>query len=239
MHRNIVMASALLLILAVLIVRERWLGRNLTLSTRPDTPMSGTLPEYSGSSKAVAPPVKKMDNSARGQMYDEHVTVTPFDPAGGIHLKYGRIYTSRDQQLAAFERLTGFTLPPDFLEMIGEYCEGGFDGHYRVYFKDGVEVQWHHLLLMKEADESDTHGHDTVALLRTTPKLFNDAAGLALFPFVEGYVARGSTMDKGYLAFDIRRQCAIAFVSQSGSAPIYIAESFREMMLASCFVFYG
>ena len=141
-------------------------------------------------------------------MYDEDFTVTPYDPARGLLFKHGRLYADRNKQVAAFERVTGYKLPRDFLEMIGEYCEGGFDGYYRVYFKNGVEIQWHHLLLMKLADAIDeSHqdamakliaarpelaeladrfqavGHDGLKLIRAKPALFGKPGGIRLFPF--------------------------------------------------------
>lgn len=198
-------------------------------------------------------------------MYDEDFTITPFDPAAGIWFKYGRVYLERDSQIAAFEDAIGFNLPSDFLEMIGEYCEGGFDGHYRVYFKDGVEIQWHHLLLIKLADEVDvgqqemlakmfgakpelaafanqfaTVGHDSLKLIRAKPKLFGKPGDIRRFPFGEAHEFRSpEEMSRGYLAFDPSHNNTVVFVPEVGGKEREIAGSFREMMLGSSFAFYG
>jgi hypothetical protein len=198
-------------------------------------------------------------------LYDEDFTITPFDPKGGIWFKHGRIYSDRDAQIAEFEDAIGLKLPHDFLEIIGEYCEGGFDGHYRVYFKGGVEIQWHHLLLIKLADEVDvdqqemlanlfgakpelaafanqfaTVGRNSLKLIRAKPKLFGKPGGLRRFPFGEAYESRSpDEMTKGYLAFDATRDNLVVFVPEAGGEEREIARSFREMMLGSSFVFYG
>lgn len=197
-------------------------------------------------------------------MYDEDFTITPFDPTAGIWFKHGRLYTERDAQIAAFEKATGFKLPLDFLEMIGEYCEGGFDGHYRVYFKDNVEIQWHHLLLMKLADECDvsmqdelaklmgakpelaelagrfqTVGYDSLKLISAKPQLFGKPGNMSLFPFGEASEFHPpDDTTQGYLAFDVGHDNSIVFVAKDGKRR-EIAGSFREMMLGSSFVFYG
>ncbi|HEY7117438.1 MAG TPA: hypothetical protein VH475_12695 [Tepidisphaeraceae bacterium] len=173
-------------------------------------------------------------------MYDEDFTITPFDPGAGIKFKYGRIYTDRDRQITEFQNATGYLLPSDFLEMIGEWCEGGFDGHYRVYFKDGVEVQWHHLLLMKLADEHDMAGHDALKLIRAQPKLFGHPPDLRLFPFGEACEFRSPVeMTKGYLAFNASQGNGVVFVAEGSGRQRDIADSFRAMLLGSDFVFYG
>jgi hypothetical protein len=201
----------------------------------------------------------------RSTLSDEDFAITPFDPKAGIWFKHGRVYSDRDSQIAEFEDAIGFKLPNDFLEMIGEYCEGGFDGHYRVYFRNGVEVQWHHLLLIKLADEVDveqqemlakllaakpelaafanhyaTVGHDSLKLIRAKPELFGTPGGIRRFPFGEAYETDSSKeMTKGYLAFDAKRDNMVVFMPETGGEEKEIARSFREMMLGSSFVFYG
>jgi len=167
-------------------------------------------------------------------------TITPFDPDSGIWFKYGRVYQDRDNQIAEFERETKFKLPPDFLNLIGEYCEGGFDGWYRGHFKDNVEVLWRHLLLMKHPDDVDPEEHDTIRLLCEKPMLFYCNEILSLFPFGEAYAhfTRDQSSD-GYLAFDVSRANAVVYVSEEHDQKIDIAKSFRDMMLDSQFVFYG
>lgn len=64
--------------------------------------------------------------------YDD-CSIKPFDPEAGLRFKVGHIYAKRDEEIAAFEMEVGTKLPSDFLEMIGEYCEGSPDGAYRVY----------------------------------------------------------------------------------------------------------
>lgn len=172
-------------------------------------------------------------------MQYEDFTLTPFDPARGILFKYGRMFRDRDRQVEEFERAIGAELPADFLELIGEYCEGGFDGFYRVYFQDGVEVGWTHLLLMKHPDEHDSRKHDTLQLLRVKAKVFFDEQGLAFLPFGEACIPSDVTRNEGYLAFDVRNAGAVVYVPESGGPRIVVATSFREMMVRSQFVFFG
>lgn len=173
-------------------------------------------------------------------MHDEDFTITPFDPTTGIWFKCGRVYMDRDRQIAEFEEATGYALPSDFAEMIREYCEGGFDGHYRVYLKDGLEIQWHHLLLMKLADEHDMYDHDTLHLIREKPEVFGKPGAVRMFPFGEAYEFRSpDDMTKGYLAFDASRDNAVVFVPEGDGKQTALAGSFREMMVDSSFVFYG
>jgi hypothetical protein len=173
-------------------------------------------------------------------LYDEEFTITPFDPNAGICFKYGRVYTDRNRQIADFEKATGYRLPSDFLEMVREYCEGGFDGYYRVYFQNGVEIQWHHLLLMKLADDHDTFGHDALKLIRARPELFGKPGEIRMFPFGEACKLQSPNhLTKGHMAFDASHDNRVMFVPESGGKGTGIAGSFREMMLGSSFVFYG
>jgi hypothetical protein len=65
--------------------------------------------------------------------YGEDVSITPFDATAGIAFKHGRLYSDRARQVSEFEKTTGFEIPQDFLEMLGEYCEGGFDGRSKYF----------------------------------------------------------------------------------------------------------
>ncbi len=165
---------------------------------------------------------------------EDFLVITPFNPDDGIWFKSGGIYLDRDRQITAFEKVIGCQLPEDFLEMIDEYCVGIFDGYYRVYLVNDVEVQWHGLLLMRLADGYEAYPQDVLRLIHATPDLFGNLGNLNLFPFGEAYVLSGTDdMVHGYLTFDLRRQDEIVFISKNGEMRIDVAPSFRQMMLGS------
>jgi len=175
-----------------------------------------------------------------GSYGDEEPGGTPFDPSRGILFKYGRSWRNRAADIAAVERATSFKLPLDFLDLIGRWCEGGFDGHYRVYSKGRLEVWWTHLLQIKITDDIDERHLHAIELLHAKSALFSDAGGLVCFPFGEACALTWpNRMTKGYLAFDVRKRRRVVFIAEVGGPPIRIAATFRDMMLKSHFVFYG
>ena len=145
--------------------------------------------------------------------------------------------------------------------MIGEWCEGGFDGHYLAYQRAEIEVQWDHLLLMRQATQHDAvdevaleriraqsqlfanlpvPDHDTLRLIRDKPHLFGTLGKLKLLPFGEASLQRSPRdLKRGYLAFDPSMQYEVVFIADAGDKPIRVADSFRQMMLGARFVFYG
>lgn len=167
----------------------------------------------------------------------------PFNPEEGVLFRFGRIFLERIHQINAFQEAINYQLPKDFLEMVREYCEGGFDGYYSVHFENELEVMWVHLLLIKLADEHDGFEHDALRLIHEKPNLFGNIGSLKLFPFGEVWIVdRSTTYDdagSGYLAFDLEQSDAVVCLSETGDIRIDIATSFRQMMLNSNFVFMG
>ena len=169
--------------------------------------------------------------------FPDEFAITPFDPAIGIRFKCGRIYRDREREIEKLEEVSGFKLPADFVEMIGDHCEGSFGGHYRVHLADDVEVWWTHLLFMKVATGNDEFfGYDTIALLRSVPELFLNAKGLVFFPFGKACAVRANRMANGFLVFEVKHGNSVAFVPYGRGKRIRIADSFRGMMHASHFV---
>ncbi len=166
----------------------------------------------------------------------------PFDPEEGLLFRIGRIFGDRIHQINAFKEAVDYQLPTNFLEMLGEYCEGGFDGYYSVHYENDVEVMLVHLLLIKLADEHDRPEHDVIRLIHEKPNLFGTIGSLKLFPFGEAWIVdRATDYDDarvGYLTFDVEQDNAVVCLSESGDIRINIATSFRQMMLDSKFVFF-
>jgi hypothetical protein len=97
--------------------------------------------------------------TAKDTAMDQDYELIPFDPSQGIAFKYGTNFSNAAQEIAAFEKHHGIKLPADFVRMIGSWCEGGFDGSYRVATGDFGRVVWWSMLLMKLPDESEVAGH--------------------------------------------------------------------------------
>ena len=159
---------------------------------------------------------------------------------GRVWFKYGRLYADRARQVEALERVVGFRMPANFLELLGNFCEGGFDGYYRVYRDEREDVIWRHLLVMKVADEVDGPQFDTIRLLRERVDLFGEMGGLRLFPFGRASVWRSNQDgEEGYLAFDVERGNEVVFVTEDGKKRIKIAGNFAEMVKKAYFVHEG
>ncbi|MGR3274997.1 hypothetical protein ACSYAD_07765 [Acaryochloris marina NIES-2412] len=165
----------------------------------------------------------------------------PFNPDEGIFFSFGRVYSNPEQQINAFESTISYKLPTDFVEMIGETCEGGFSDYYQVYLENNRAVIWVHLLLMKLADKHDHLEYEVLSLLNKKPNLFGQIGSLEFFPFGQAWIVDHSTneIEDGYLAFNIVRNNAIVCLSESGDMNIAIAESFRQMMQNSLFLSLG
>jgi hypothetical protein len=145
-------------------------------------------------------------------MQDPELTSSPFDVQQGILFKYGRLFQDRDRQLAEFEREIGTKLPLDFLELIGQYCSGSFDGHYQVFADDGVEVNWDYLLPMKLVDGHDVPQHDVLRILGEKSAIFYDDRDLALLPFGQAGVIGNRELRPSYLAFDLRNEGSVVCI---------------------------
>ncbi len=182
---------------------------------------------------------------------DDSPTETPFDPQQGIWFKYGRIYLDRANQIEQFETHCGYSLPKDFLELIGEYCSGGFDGWYQIKTGSYGSIVWARLLLMKMPDDVDRDMHKrssnkernyiTTELLHTKRSIFYSKDGqLERFPFGTAYCFKtDNTGSDGYLVFDLRDANRVKFVSDQEPKEVLISATFTEMTLKSVFQFYG
>lgn len=177
-------------------------------------------------------------------------TETPFDPKQGIWFKYGRLYQDAKTQIADFEGHLDVKLPEDFLGLIGENCEGGFDGWYQVMKDDAGSLIWTHLLLMKLPDLVDEKrdgisgqeecSHITTRILDSKRELFFKKDRLALMPFgTASRIHPEGTGTDGFLAFDINNGSRIVFVHRADIDPVFVSESFSTMMTASVFQFFG
>lgn len=193
-----------------------------------------------------------MDNASNESVEwsDIIASETPFDAEQGIWFKYGRTYLDRKRQLKEFENKIGFKLPKDFLGLIGEYCEGGFDGWYRVKKGPFGRIVWSHLLLMKSPDlvdqqmDSDPgkHGHTyiTASLLKNEATTFYDGANLRYFPF--GAASCFQSIDsciEGHLAFDVKNERRVVFIAKEDPKLVPIADTFSEMMKEAVFEGFG
>jgi hypothetical protein len=187
---------------------------------------------------------------------------TPFDPEEGVYFKYGRIYLKPEEQIAEFEAYFGIKLPDDFLELTGGWCEGGFDGNYKVAEDGFGVVKWNHLLLMKMPDSVDLESDEifrkayesvnyqdppyksmlVVEIVPANRSLFYSEDRLKYFPFGAAiYYSPDSfiDIDYGFLVFDLSDNYAIRYCSKAEPAGFKIADSFSEMMHQSFFMFYG
>lgn len=176
---------------------------------------------------------------------DEDFVSIPFDPAEGIHFKYGTSYADPAVEQATFEAHYGIRLPRDFVKMIGDWCEGGFDGWYRVIEGKFGRVVWHHLLLMKLASKEERADRMLAPrnidhVLKKHAQLFRTPAGERIhFPFGEALVIESSREIEGYLAFDLRDSMAIVFLLSDGGEPRPIADTFGAMMSGATFEHFG
>jgi hypothetical protein len=179
---------------------------------------------------------------------DDDYDLIPFDPSQGIAFKYGMIFSDPAQEIATFEKHHGVKLPPDFIRMIGEWCEGGFDGSYRVAAGDFGRIVWWSMLLMKLPDSAarkslaDSGAGPAIIddLLAKHSANFRDESGrLIRFPFGRAYCGTDESEAAGHLAFDLRDSMAIIFVPLDGSPPHRIAATFERMMFSAALEFYG
>jgi hypothetical protein len=179
---------------------------------------------------------------------EQDCELVPFDPSQGIAFKYGTNYSNAAQEIAAFEQHHGIKLPADFVRMIGEWCEGGFDGSYRVASGDFGRISWWSMLLMRLPDAVDrkTQAGSEAGpmisddLLAKHPANFRDKSGkLIRFPFGRAYCGADEGEAAGHLAFDLLDSMAIIFITLDGSPPRRIAATFEQMMLNSALEFYG
>ena len=179
---------------------------------------------------------------------DQDHELIPFDPSQGIAFKYGTNYSNPAQEIAAFEKHHGITLPADFVRMIGNWCEGGFDGSYRVATGDFGRVVWWSMLLMKLPDEI---ARETQAESEAGPMIiedliakhranFTDESGkLILFPFGRAYCGTDESEVAGHLAFDLQDSMAILFIPLNGGPTRRIAATFEQMMHRAALEFHG
>jgi hypothetical protein len=179
---------------------------------------------------------------------DQDHELIPFDPSQGIAFKYGTNYSNAAQEIAAFEKHHGITLPADFVRMIGNWCEGGFDGSYRVATGDFGRVVWWSMLLMKLPDEI---ARETQAESEAGPMIiedliakhranFTDESGkLILFPFGRAYCGTDESEVAGHLAFDLQDSMAILFIPLNGGPTRRIAATFEQMMHRAALEFHG
>ncbi|MBK8479219.1 MAG: hypothetical protein IPL39_23945 [Opitutaceae bacterium] len=137
------------------------------------------------------------------------------------------------------------------MALIGEYCQGGFDGWYEVRKGPFGSMVWNHLLLMKLPDSVDEEKEDapymrgktfiaTRLLERKKGLFYSDAGALRYFPFGTAicFQSRDSATE-GYLAFDFENRGQVVFICEDRSEAIDVAPSFSEMMRNSVFQFYG
>ena len=99
-----------------------------------------------------------------------------------------------------------------------------------------------HLLLLACAEDDDdwTDGYDTLKIISENPELFGTLGELKFFPFGTAYVeTAGTDTRSGYLAFDVQRENHVVFIMETGDMRVDLAESFRDMMLGSEFIFHG
>lgn len=163
-------------------------------------------------------------------------------PEPTVAFGYGRRYGDRARELGEFERHCGVRLPPDFVRSVGETCEGGFDGWYRVKTGAFGTIVWKHLLLMKLPDAGDREiesivgqkegTHITADLLDTRRSLFRSTDGtLRFLPFGAASCLRPEgRADEGFLAFDYANGGAVVFLREGVFEVIPIAETFTRMM---------
>jgi hypothetical protein len=169
---------------------------------------------------------------------------SPFDPERGIAFKTGLVAVSGRNHLAEYEAAVGVDLPADFAEMIGDHYEGSFDGDYRVWARDGVEIRWDHMMLLgiapPEVARWVSPEHDALRVLGERRALFYGRSGsVELLPFGTAHRMAGlKEFTKGWLAFDVAGGNAVVFVTGDGRRTP-IATSFREMMSRADFMFYG
>ena len=200
---------------------------------------------------------------------DAIAAITPFDPSMGIAFKYGMSFRDREGELRSLEKATGFRLPEDYRDIVGEYCSGHFDGHYRVSFRQRVEIQLDGFLLMRVADEADQElfeqkllnpAEQVIEVIGRNQDLFGSPGSLVLFPFGLSAVhdVDREEISLGYLCFDPAQDNRIIFVAGrelrlpfgprkgelipsflARGTRIEVSDSFRGMMLKSSFVFFG
>lgn len=199
-----------------------------------------------------------MSDSPDGEIpdFDDEVpTETPFDPKQGIWFKTGRLFMGRESQLKSFDAHCAFSLPEDFLALIGDYAEGGFDGWYEVKKGEFGSIVWNHLLLMRLPTPIDfeieemlskmpqlrDHTSMAVKILERNRSLFYTSAGvLAYFPFGTACCFKSDRTDaEGFLVFDVRDSNCVRFISEKDPKSEFIARSFSEMMNGAVFQFYG
>jgi hypothetical protein len=179
---------------------------------------------------------------------EQDCELIPFDSSQGIAFKYGTNYSNAAQEIAAFEQHHGIKLPADFVRMIGERCEGGFDGSYRVASGDFGRISWWTMLLMRLPDAVDRQtqaGSEAGPmiiddLLAKHPANFRDESGrLIRFPFGRACSGTEEGEVTGHLAFDLRDSMAVIFVPLDGRPPHRIAATFERMMFSAALEFYG
>lgn len=179
---------------------------------------------------------------------DSDCDLIPFDPAQGIAFKYGMTYRDQKSEIATFENHHGIKLPADFLRMIGEWCEGGFHGSYRVATGDFGRVVWWSMLLMKLPDAAarETQAESEAGpmiiddlIAKHRANFMNESGTLIRFPFGRASCGTDETEVAGHLAFDLFDSMVIVFVPLGDGPSRRIADTFEQMMHRAALEFYG
>ncbi|MCU0794617.1 MAG: hypothetical protein MUF31_01640 [Akkermansiaceae bacterium] len=172
----------------------------------------------------------------------------PYEEGDGIRFKYSSLYRTHGEKVRTFGSFSmryEFPVPPDFIELVDDHVEGGFDGAYRVAMDGGNRIAWWKFFFadltvvsdeMLEAIGRESYVDHVIAEHRS---LFVSPEGTMRFvPF--GKADRFGPSDEGspgFLAFD--RAGRVFFLAPNRDAPLQIAESFREMLIYAIFMHYG
>ena len=175
--------------------------------------------------------------------YESYCCESPFDPDLGLAFKVGRSFglDNKDSEIKNFEKNFGIILPADFVSLIGDWCEGGFDGFYRVAKERNFHIVWSHLLQMKLSDHPIDPSHHPNLSLKRYPTTFFSNNKLVYFPFGEAcYWSDNSNEDhsEGFLAFDLLNQNKIRYLDTQ-NRNILIADSFSAMVMQSTLLQFG
>lgn len=171
---------------------------------------------------------------------------SPFNRSKGIYFKYGTWWSGKEREVERFNAHWGVVIPQDFLELIGEYCEAGFDGLYKVKKHKKAFIFWSHLLLMKVKGRGDEPGYDIARIAKEHSFLLSGKK-LKYLPFGEAFIGsildhftkQASDIDSGFLVFDPANGYEVRFLGKSGKQDLWVASTFSKMMAGASYVSWG
>jgi hypothetical protein len=165
----------------------------------------------------------------------------------------GWMFQDSGEELAAFQKAYGVSLPLTFIERVWPYAEGLLSTNRKVGYAADHSVWWMTLLklrLPKQCDwdayhlavENDKMSpvrsqifHDLIPVyLEELREKFYDSTGLLRFiPFggAHRFMPKPETLEEGFLCFEVSDSYAIWYLPAGKKEEYRLAGSFDEMMM--------